>query len=45
MMPLAVTLERTRAGMTTLLWATVVTGLILALFDYGYMRHTPRRSS
>lgn len=40
LMPLAVTLERTRAGMTTLLWATVVTGLILALFDYGYMRHT-----
>jgi flagellar biosynthetic protein FlhB len=26
--------------MMTLLWATTVTGLILALFDYGYMRHT-----
>ncbi|MFZ0158980.1 MAG: EscU/YscU/HrcU family type III secretion system export apparatus switch protein [Kineosporiaceae bacterium] len=39
-MPLAVTVERTRSGMMTLLWATTVTGLILALFDYGYMRHT-----
>ncbi len=39
-MPLAVTVERTRAGMMTLLWSATVTGLILALFDYGYMRHT-----
>ncbi|MBL8932888.1 MAG: EscU/YscU/HrcU family type III secretion system export apparatus switch protein [Kineosporiaceae bacterium] len=39
-LPLSVVVQRTTSGMITLLWATVVTGLILALFDYGYMRHT-----
>ncbi len=40
LVPLAVTFERARSGMTTLMWWTVVTGLLLALLDYGYVRHT-----
>jgi flagellar biosynthesis protein FlhB len=39
-MPLAITLDRTRGGVETLLWATAVTGLLLALFDYAYQRRT-----
>jgi len=39
-LPLRATVDRLRSGLTTLLWATVVTGLILALFDYAYVRHT-----
>jgi flagellar biosynthetic protein FlhB len=39
-LPLQATVDRLRSGLTALLWTTVVTGLILALFDYAYMRHT-----
>ena len=39
-MPLAATVDRTRGGVETLLWATAVTGLLLALADYAYQRRT-----
>jgi len=39
-MPLAVTLDRTRSSVETLLWTVAVTGLVLALADYAYQRHT-----
>jgi len=39
-MPLGVTIDHTRSGIETLLWAAAVTGLLLALFDYAYQRHT-----
>src|SRR5690348_894465 len=39
-MPLSVTLDHTRGGVETLLWATAVTGLLLALADYAYQRRT-----
>jgi flagellar biosynthetic protein FlhB len=38
--PLGVTLGLMRGGIQTLLWAAAVTGLGLALADYGYQRHT-----
>lgn len=38
--PLSVTLEKTRSGMITLLWSASVTGLLLALADYAYVRRT-----
>lgn len=37
-MPLAITLDRTRDGVETLLWTTTVTGLMLAGADYGFQR-------
>jgi flagellar biosynthetic protein FlhB len=40
LVPLAVTLDRMRGGIQTLLWAAAVTGLGLALADYAYQRHT-----
>ncbi|HEY6795700.1 MAG TPA: EscU/YscU/HrcU family type III secretion system export apparatus switch protein, partial [Kineosporiaceae bacterium] len=39
-MPLGVTVERTRSGVDTLLWAAAATGLVLALADYAYQRRT-----
>jgi flagellar biosynthetic protein FlhB len=39
-MPLAVTVQQTKSGLMTLLWATIATGLVLAVADYGYQRHT-----
>jgi flagellar biosynthesis protein FlhB len=39
-MPLSITLDRTRSGIETLLWAAATTGLLLALADYSYQRHT-----
>ncbi len=39
-MPLVVTLDHTRSGMQRLLWATAITGLLLALADYAYQRRT-----
>jgi flagellar biosynthetic protein FlhB len=40
LVPLVVTLDRMRGGIQTLLWAAAVTGLGLAMADYGYQRHT-----
>jgi flagellar biosynthetic protein FlhB len=39
-MPLGVILDRTRSGVENLLWATAVTGLVLALADYAFQRRT-----
>jgi flagellar biosynthetic protein FlhB len=39
-MPLGAVLGLTRSWVETLLWATAVTGLVLALADYGYQRLT-----
>ena len=39
-MPLVVTLDRTRDTVETLLWAAAATGIVLALADYAYQRHT-----
>jgi flagellar biosynthetic protein FlhB len=39
-MPLSVTLDRTRSGIETLLWSAAATGLVLALADYAYQRRT-----
>jgi flagellar biosynthetic protein FlhB len=39
-MPLSITVDRTRHGVEMLLWATAVTGLVLALADYAFQRHT-----
>jgi flagellar biosynthesis protein FlhB len=39
-MPLGVTVDRTRRGVETLLWAVAATGLVLALADYAYQRRT-----
>lgn len=39
-MPLGVTVDRTRRGVETLLWAAAATGLVLALADYAYQRRT-----
>jgi flagellar biosynthetic protein FlhB len=38
--PLSVTIDRTRHGVETLLWAAAATGLVLALADYAYQRRT-----
>ena len=39
-MPLSVIMERTRNGVLILLWTAVAAGLVLALADYAYQRHT-----
>jgi flagellar biosynthetic protein FlhB len=39
-MPLSITVDRTRSAVETLLWAAAATGLVLALADYGFQRHT-----
>jgi flagellar biosynthesis protein FlhB len=40
LVPLWTTLDATRAGVQSLLWTTAATGLVLALADYAYQRHT-----
>jgi flagellar biosynthetic protein FlhB len=39
-LPLSATVERARSGLETMVWAASVAGLILALADYFYQRHT-----
>lgn len=39
-MPLSVTVQQTRSGVMLLLWTAVGAGLVLALADYGYQRHS-----
>jgi flagellar biosynthesis protein FlhB len=39
-MPLSLTVDRTRGVVETLLWATAATGLVLALADYAFQRRT-----
>jgi flagellar biosynthetic protein FlhB len=38
-MPLSVTLDSARSGITKLVWAAAAAGLLLAGADYGYQRH------
>ncbi len=38
--PLATTLDRARHGLETTVWAASAVGLLLALGDYGYQRHS-----
>jgi flagellar biosynthetic protein FlhB len=40
LVPLGTTLDRTRSGVETLLWAASATGLLLALADYAFQRRT-----
>jgi flagellar biosynthetic protein FlhB len=39
-LPLAATVQRARGGLETMIWSAAGAGLILALFDYAYQRHT-----
>jgi flagellar biosynthetic protein FlhB len=39
-LPLAATVQRARAGLTSMIWAAAGTGLVIALADYAYQRHS-----
>jgi flagellar biosynthesis protein FlhB len=39
-LPLAATVQRARSGLTTMIWTAAVTGLVIALADYLYQRHS-----
>jgi len=39
-LPLIATVQRAQTGLETMIWAAATAGLMLAMFDYFYQRHT-----
>lgn len=39
-LPLAAIVDRTQDGLRTLIWSSAIAGLVLAVADYAYQRHT-----
>jgi flagellar biosynthesis protein FlhB len=39
-LPLAATVQRARSGLTAMIWTAALTGLVIALADYLYQRHS-----